>query len=60
VSFEAQHALRGLDERTPRYIRDEVFAHGDIQVRMDAIEILRELDPAEQTVRALQNMLRLV
>ena len=57
--FEFKRALTDLDERTPDFFRSEIFAHGDLKVREDAIRELRDLDPDRHTVRDLIDMLHI-
>ncbi|MBL4843944.1 MAG: hypothetical protein JKY65_00340 [Planctomycetes bacterium] len=59
MRFEVQNALSGLDQRTPEYYRTELFAHGSLEVRQDAIEALSSLDPEHKTTQALREMLKL-
>lgn len=56
--FEYQHALRDLEQRTPKYLREEVFAHGDLTVKIYAVEALDDLDE-DRATSALKDMLKL-
>lgn len=58
--FEVEHALRDLDRRTPAYFREEIFAHGDLKVRTEAVRVLRDLDPRRKSVAVLRETLKLV
>ena len=60
MNFETTNALRDLDERTPRYLRGEVFAHGDLTTVIAAVEVLQTLDPEDKTASVLVNMMRLI
>jgi hypothetical protein len=60
VNFEAVNALRDLDKLTPSYLREEMFAHGDLTTAIAAVEVLRTLAPEDRTGRDLAAMLRLV
>lgn len=59
MNFEVLNALNELDQRTPAYFLAEIFAHGDAQVRLDAIEILADLDPEQKSVRVLRELIKL-
>lgn len=59
MRFEVQNALRDLHEKTPSYFLEEIFHHGDLKVRTQAIKVLADLDPKRKTVRLLKEMLRL-
>ena len=59
MNFEVQNALRDLDRKTPSYYLDEIFSHGDLKVRTDALKVLSELEPRQKTSRKLREMLRL-
>jgi hypothetical protein len=60
VNFEAHNALRGLDVRTPGYFLEEIFHHGDLKVRVEAVKVLSDLDPKQRTNRVLREWLKLV
>jgi hypothetical protein len=60
MRFEVQNALNGLDQRTPEYLLQEIFAHGSLQARQDSIEILADLDPEAKTASTLRDMLQLI
>ena len=60
MRFEVQHALNGLDERTPAFIRAELFAHGSLEMRQVALETLTTLDPEEKSARVLRELIKLV
>lgn len=57
MEFDTLNALRDLDRGTPDYIRGELFAHGDLTVRKNAIEVLTTLDPVRRSARILMLML---
>lgn len=59
MEFETANALRDLDRRTPVYLRDEIFAHGDLTMRKNAIETFQTLDPDRKTCRVLIEMLKI-
>lgn len=59
MRFEVQNALRDLDEKTPAYLLEEIFHHGDLKVRTEAARALAELDPKRRTTRVLLEMLRI-
>lgn len=59
MRFEVQNALTGLDQKTPAYFLEEMFAHGSLQARQDALEILADLDPEQKTASSLREMLQL-
>jgi len=53
-------ALDDLGNRTPEYLRGEMFAHADLTALEDAKEILTEgIDPSE-AVRAMKRLLKTV
>ena len=60
MKFDLQNALRDLDQRTPAFFRQELFAHGDIKVRNNAVEVLTELEPRDRTSERLRTKLQLV
>jgi hypothetical protein len=60
ASFELISALSGLDEKTPAYFRDEIFAHGDLTTRRLAIQILSNPDSGSSAARTLMNLLRVI
>ena len=45
MSFEVEHALRDMDQKTTPYLLEEIFHHGDLKVRIDAARELAMLDP---------------
>lgn len=59
MEFETANALRDLDRRTPDYLREEIFAHGDLTVRKHAIESLKTLDPERKSWRILIEMFQI-
>jgi hypothetical protein len=58
--FEVEQALRELSRKTPEYFRAEIFAHGDVKVRTEALAILRDLDPKRRSTGILREMLHLI
>ena len=59
MRFEVKNALRDLDATTPSYMREEIFHHGDLKVRTEALKVLGDLDPKRKSTRLLKEMLRL-
>lgn len=59
MRFEVQNALRDLDEKTPGYFLEEIFHHGDLKVRGQALKVLGDIDPKRQTTRVLLEMLKI-
>lgn len=59
MDFETVNALRNLDHRTPDYLREEIFAHGDLTTRKHAIEALKTLDPECKSWRILIEMFQI-
>lgn len=59
MEFEVTNALRDLHNRTPEYLLTEIFSHGELKVREDALKILKDLDPDKHTGRVLQEMIRI-
>jgi len=59
MRFEIKNALTDLEQRTPEYFLQEIFHHGSLQVRDEAIRALTEMDSQQRTVRVLREMLRL-
>jgi hypothetical protein len=59
MNFEVQNALRDLHERTPGYFLQEIFHHGDLKVRTEALKVLGDIDPKRRTTRLLLEMLRI-
>lgn len=59
MNFDMEHALRDLDEKTPAYLVDEIFAHGDLTMRKLALGALEDVEPEKRTVRVLAEMLRI-
>ena len=60
MDFETRIALCDLDERTPAFFVQELFAHGELRVRAEALRALRKgLDPTERTSAMLRQLLRL-
>ena len=59
MRFEIKNALRGLDETTPSYMREEIFHHGDLKVRIEAVKVLVDLDTKRRTARVLREMLKI-
>jgi len=57
--FEIENALRELSRKTPAYFRSEIFAHGDLKVRIEAVKVLKELEPERRSDRILKEMLKL-
>ena len=49
MQFDYMIALTDLDERTPQYFRDEIFAHAEGKALIQAREILHSgLDPSRR------------
>jgi hypothetical protein len=59
VRFEVENALRELDARTPTYFLEEIFHHGDLKVRVEAVKVLADLDPKLRTNRVLREWMKL-
>jgi hypothetical protein len=59
MEFEVTNALRDLDVRTPSYLLEEIFHHGDLKVRVSSIKELKELDTGRRTCRVLKEMLKI-
>lgn len=59
MRFEVQNALRDLDEKTPGYFLEEIFHHGDLKVREQALKVLGDIDPKRRTTRVLLEMLEI-
>lgn len=59
MEFEVTNALRDLDERTPAYLLEEIFHHGDLKVRINAGLVLKDLAPNQRTNRVLREWLKL-
>lgn len=57
MKFEVLNALRDLDERTPEYLQGEVFCHGSLKVRTDAIAVLASLNQFDGSTRTLREMI---
>jgi hypothetical protein len=60
MQFEFKNALTDLDQKTPTYFRDEIFHHGDLTARREAIKALGDLDTRQHTVRVLREIIRIV
>ena len=60
MQFEAKNALRRLNDRTPQYFLSEIFAHGDLKVRVEAAGVLKDLDPDKKSNQILREMLKLI
>ena len=60
MSFEVEHALRDMDQKTPDYLLREIFHHGDLKVRIDAARELAVLDPTRRTTRLLLQILQII
>jgi hypothetical protein len=59
MRFEVQNALRDLDEKTPGYFLEEIFHHGDLKVRLQALKVLGDIDPTRRSTRVLLEMLKI-
>jgi hypothetical protein len=59
MRFEVQHALRDLDERTPVYFLQEIFAHGDLKGKISAMKVLTEINTHRKSVRILREILKI-
>ena len=57
MPFEVLKALRDLDQHTPAFFVGEIFAHGDLTVRQNAIDALRTLKPQRRSGRKLANLI---
>ena len=57
MNFELQYALYDLDEKTPFFFVQEIFAHGDLIVKIGAIAILNSLGSKPKASQVLVNML---
>lgn len=57
ASFELLRALEELDRTTPAYFIQEMFAHGRLEVRRTALEVLRDLEPRRKSCRLLREVL---
>lgn len=60
MQFEIKNALTDLDQRTPTFFLQEIFNHGSLQVRRDAIIALRDLDPETHSARVLREIIKIV
>jgi hypothetical protein len=61
AKFETTNALRELDQPTPEYLRQEVWAHGNTKTVRVARGILQSgLDPGARTSRTLRSLLRVI
>ena len=60
MSFEVEHALRDMDQKTTPYLLEEIFHHGDLKVRIDAARELAMLDPTRRTTRLLLQILQII
>ena len=59
MSFEVRHALQSLEKKTPSYFLQEIFSHGTLKVRIEALEVLKRLDPEHHSSRILRKILKL-
>lgn len=59
MNFEVVNALRDLDVETSPYLLQEIFSHGDLKVRLESIQVLKDLDTARRTSLVLREMLRI-
>jgi len=57
IRFEILNALRDLDRKTPPFFVSELFAHGDLATRLNAIKALTS--PQENSARFLREMLKI-
>jgi hypothetical protein len=60
MQFEVTNALRDLEARTPSYFLEEIFHHGDLKVRTEAVKVLLDLDAKRKTNRVLREMIKLI
>jgi hypothetical protein len=60
MRFEVVNALRNLDERTPAFYMSELFSHGELKLKIVALEALKDLDPEDETSHQLRSMLDLI
>lgn len=60
ASFELLRALEELDRKTPAYFIHEMFAHGRLEVRRVAVEVLGDLEPRRKSSRLLREVLAIV
>lgn len=58
MNFEVQNALTTLDKRTPGFFIAEMFAQGDLTMKMKATEALKDLETVD-TAKRLRGMLKL-
>jgi hypothetical protein len=59
MRFEVTNSLRDLEDRTPSYFLGEIFHHGSLKVRTEALKVLQDLDVKRRTNRVLREMLKL-
>lgn len=60
MQFEVKNALTDLDQKTPSFFLQEIFHHGSVKVRNDAVEALASLDAKQKTVRVLREIIKIV
>ena len=60
MQFEIKNALTDLDQKTPQYFLQEIFAHGDLRVRELSKVALARMDAKRKSVRILREILKLV
>ncbi len=59
MHYEVQRALHQLNELTPAYFLQEIFAHGSLEMRERAISILSNMDPEGESSGVLLQLLKL-
>ena len=57
MRFEFTYALLGLDKKTPKFFVNEIFAHGDLTSRKQALQILQNLGCKPKATQMLISML---
>jgi hypothetical protein len=59
MQFEFKNALTDLDEKTPTFFLGEVFSHGSLKVKQEALKALSTLDTEQKSVRVLREILKI-
>ena len=60
MKFELLQALRDLDRRTPAFFLAEMFSHGEVKLKLAALDALQNLDPRDESSPELRRMLKLI